>query len=163
MVPPKDSKQAEVDTGNVEIVWIKWTEAHFKKLCKDHCFPAEFEAEFPALGFSATDNPDRNITIYAVWFLNGNLRIPVTTFLISLLGYYGIHISQLHMMRLCQITNFEFCCRALKIAPQTAMFNYFTGSGRRVHGSPLASVKIWLPSAGRFGTAHETGKSDSSI
>jgi hypothetical protein len=145
------------------MVRIKWTEAHFKKLCKDHRFPDEFEAEFPALGFSVTDNPDGKITMYAEWFLKGNLQIPVTTFLISLLGYYGIHISQLHMMGPCRITHFEFCCRALKIAPQPACLICFTGFMRRVPGSPSASVKMWLLSVGRSGAVYGTGKRDSSI
>jgi hypothetical protein len=107
------------------MVRIKWSEAHFKKLYKDHHFPDEFQAEFPAPGFSATENPDGKITMYAKWFLKGNLQIPVTKFLISLLVYYGIHISQLHMMGICRITHFECCCRTLKIAPQPAMFYLF--------------------------------------
>jgi hypothetical protein len=91
---PNASKEAVVDTTNVEAIHIKWNENHFKALCKKLRFPKEYEAQFPPAGFSATDHPDGKITVYADWFEKGNLRIPVTKFLIAILGYYWIHLSQ---------------------------------------------------------------------
>jgi hypothetical protein len=122
---PKASKEVEVDTSNVETIRIKWSESNFKALCVKLRFPKEYEAQFPAPGYSATDNPDDKITVYADWFDRGNLRFPVTKFLVSILRFYGIHLSQLHMMGLCRITHFEYCCWALAIPPRADLFNLF--------------------------------------
>jgi hypothetical protein len=143
MASSKSSKQSDHDNNNVKTSLSNGLKPPLRNFVRIIVFPFEFQAELPPKGYSATDNPDWKITVYADWFLKGNFRISVTTFLISFLNYYGINISQLHVMGMCRITHFELCYRALKIAPHPPYLTCFIGFMKKVLGFALANVKMW--------------------
>ncbi|KAI3704783.1 hypothetical protein L1987_75012 [Smallanthus sonchifolius] len=62
---------------------------------------------------------------YMLTFSEANFRVLVTSFVIDLLQFYKIHLSQVHPLGMCRIRHFEFCCIALKQDPSVATFHHF--------------------------------------
>ncbi|MFS7961416.1 hypothetical protein Hanom_Chr08g00714761 [Helianthus anomalus] len=71
------------------------------------------------------DAPPGYITLYAAFFREGNLRLPMTKFTADVLANYGLHISQINAIGLPRVTHFEFICRANRVEPTFEMFNVF--------------------------------------
>ncbi|MFS7994580.1 hypothetical protein Hanom_Chr12g01107701 [Helianthus anomalus] len=74
---------------------LKWDQGLFKQIVWGFQFPAEWDARYPQQGQTATDAPLGYITLFSDFFLDGNFRLPATTFMASILNYYGFHISQM--------------------------------------------------------------------
>ncbi|KAJ0440824.1 hypothetical protein HanOQP8_Chr16g0600661 [Helianthus annuus] len=90
--------------------------------------------------------------MWADFFGDGNIRLPLTVFVANVLGWYKIHISQLSPFGMIRVRNFEYTFRALGMEPTVVDFRRFyhltvhTGFfffGQR-HGSP----KLMVPPKG---------------
>ncbi|KAJ0669134.1 hypothetical protein HanPI659440_Chr17g0697541 [Helianthus annuus] len=88
-------------------------------------FCSEWGAQFPTPNSTALDAPPGYMTLYVAFFLEGNLRLPMTKFKGEVLTNYGLHISQISALGLPQSTHFEFICRANRIEPTFEKFNVF--------------------------------------
>ena len=85
----------------------------------------EYSVRLPSSSQTALDTPSGYLTLYYEFFYSGNFRIPVTKFFVSLLGAYGVHISQMNALGVMRMRHFEFVCRAHNIEPHASMFNVF--------------------------------------
>src|ERR1044071_2285301 len=65
------------------------------------------------------------ITLYAEFFKFCHFQLPVTQFMVELLSYYKVNISQLHPLGLIKVKHFEFCARGLGMSPQLDVFRVF--------------------------------------
>ncbi|KAF5784954.1 hypothetical protein HanXRQr2_Chr10g0422891 [Helianthus annuus] len=91
---------------------LKWSKGHFKILMTSIHMADEWGATYPQEGDTGADAPAGYITLWAEFFNDGNLRLPVTVFVAEVLEYYHLHISQLSPFGMFRIRNFEYTFRA---------------------------------------------------
>ncbi|KAM0040460.1 hypothetical protein Hdeb2414_s0012g00394131 [Helianthus debilis subsp. tardiflorus] len=79
--------------------------------------PAEFGAIYPQEGDTVGDAPTGYVTLFADFFGICNLRLPLTVFMVELLEYYNIPISQLSPLGMVRACHFEYCFRSQNLEP----------------------------------------------
>ncbi|KAJ0513199.1 hypothetical protein HanHA300_Chr10g0354791 [Helianthus annuus] len=87
--------------------------------------PPEYGAFYPSEGDTGADAPAGYVTMWADFFGDCNLRLPLTVFVVEVLEWYKIHISQLSPLGMIRIRNFESTFRALGIEPSVGDFRRF--------------------------------------
>ncbi|KAI3793809.1 hypothetical protein L1987_36431 [Smallanthus sonchifolius] len=113
------------DNADVALIPINWSVERFERLKASYGIPNDLEPEYPSSGGTAAKPPPGKITLYADFFSEANFRVPITSFVIDLLQFYKIHLSQVHPLGMYRIRHFEFCCIALKQDPSVAIFHHF--------------------------------------
>ncbi|KAJ0753558.1 hypothetical protein HanPI659440_Chr09g0337151 [Helianthus annuus] len=91
---------------------LKWSKGGFKTLMTTIHMASDWDATYPQEGDTGADAPAGYITLWANFFTEGNLRLPVTVFVAEVLEYYHLHISQLSPFGMFRIRNFECTFRA---------------------------------------------------
>ncbi|KAJ0466858.1 hypothetical protein HanIR_Chr14g0676801 [Helianthus annuus] len=104
---------------------LKWTKKTFDRLIRDIQMPPEYGACYPSDGDTGADAPAGYVTMWADFFGDCNLRLPLTVFVVEVLEWYKVHISQLSPFGMIRIRNFEFTFRALGIEPTVGDFRRF--------------------------------------
>ncbi|MFS7999571.1 hypothetical protein Hanom_Chr12g01167891 [Helianthus anomalus] len=99
--------------------------AEEETLLRDIQMPPEYGATYPQEGDTAGDTPAGYATMFADFFRDCNLRLPLTVFVAEFLEYYKLHISQLSPLGMIQVRNFEYTFRALGIEPIVGDFLQF--------------------------------------
>ncbi|GJX63398.1 hypothetical protein Tco_0296298 [Tanacetum coccineum] len=96
-----------------------------KDLVKTYRIPLDLHPHLPDPGFTMDRLPDDAIGIYSkfLWFFG--VRVPFSTFLLSVLKYFKVHISQLVPLGLNKVVSFEVVCRDLNIVPTITLFRVF--------------------------------------
>ncbi|GJV06999.1 hypothetical protein Tco_1344655 [Tanacetum coccineum] len=61
--------------------------------------------------------PTSKIGVYTRFFEFANFRLPLSTFLVDILKYYRIHISQLSVIAAAKVSHFEIPCRVHDCEP----------------------------------------------
>ncbi|KAJ0431668.1 hypothetical protein HanIR_Chr17g0850861 [Helianthus annuus] len=87
--------------------------------------PSEFGFIYPQEGDTGADAPAGYVIMWANFFVDGNLRFPLTVFVAEVLEYYQIHISQLIPFGMIQIRHFEYTFRALGLDITVENFRRF--------------------------------------
>ncbi|MFS8027284.1 hypothetical protein Hanom_Chr16g01496891 [Helianthus anomalus] len=80
-------------------------------------FPPKWDARYPQQGQTVADAPPGSITLFADFFLDGNFQLSATTFMASILNFYGFHISQMSPMGMVRVRHFKFLCRSQGLEP----------------------------------------------
>ncbi|KAJ0603898.1 hypothetical protein HanHA300_Chr02g0043421 [Helianthus annuus] len=93
----------------------KWSKEIFDGLVQNFKFPTSWGVMYPEEGQTAAQAPAGYITLFWDYFTEGNFRLPVTRFVLDILGYYKFHISQLNPMGMVRIRHFKFLCRSIHI------------------------------------------------
>ncbi|KAF5754768.1 hypothetical protein HanXRQr2_Chr17g0794961 [Helianthus annuus] len=104
---------------------LKWTKKSFDRLLLDVQKPPEYGACYPSEGDTGADAPAGYVTMWADFFGDCNLRLPLTVFVVEVLEWYKVHISQLSPFGMIRIRKFEFTFRALGIEPTVGDFRRF--------------------------------------
>ncbi|KAJ0600311.1 hypothetical protein HanIR_Chr03g0115141 [Helianthus annuus] len=86
---------------------------------------SEYGAVYPSECDTGADAPAGYVTMWADFFGDCNLRLPLTVFVVEVLEWYKIHISQLSPLGMIRIRNFESTFRALGIEPSVGDFRRF--------------------------------------
>ncbi|MFS7910565.1 hypothetical protein Hanom_Chr02g00107761 [Helianthus anomalus] len=87
--------------------------------------PPEYGVVYPQEGDTAADAPAGYVTMWADFFGDCNLRLPLTVFVTEILEWYKLHISQLSPFGMIRVRNFEYMFRALGIEPTVGDFRRF--------------------------------------
>ncbi|KAF5813625.1 hypothetical protein HanRHA438_Chr03g0112001 [Helianthus annuus] len=87
--------------------------------------PAEFGEIYPHDVDTVGDAPASYVTMFADFFEIRNLRLPLTIFMVELLEYYNIHISQLSPLGMVHARHFKYCFRSQNIEPLVEDFQRF--------------------------------------
>ncbi|GJS29361.1 hypothetical protein Tco_0489981 [Tanacetum coccineum] len=87
---------------------------------------------------------DTAIGIYSRIFDSLGVRIPFSSFLLAVLKYFKVHISQLVPLGLSKVITFEVLCRSLNIEPTVTLFWVF---------QRLSKQGDWFSFAKREGSA----------
>ncbi|KAJ0506929.1 hypothetical protein HanHA89_Chr12g0487591 [Helianthus annuus] len=134
---------------------LKWTRKSFDRLMLDVQMPREYGAQYPSEGDTGADAPAGYVTMWADFFVDCNLRLPLTVFVVDILEWYKVHISQLSPFGMFRIRNFEYTFRAHGLPVTVENFRRFyqltvnTGffSFTQRHGS----LKLMTPPKGVTG------------
>ncbi|MFS7953023.1 hypothetical protein Hanom_Chr07g00613791 [Helianthus anomalus] len=82
-------------------------------------------ATYPQEGDTTGDAPAGYVTMFADFFGDCNLRLPLANFVAEVLDYYKLHISQLSPLGMIRVRNFEYTFHALGIEPIVGDFQRF--------------------------------------
>ncbi|KAJ0821061.1 hypothetical protein HanPSC8_Chr16g0715551 [Helianthus annuus] len=104
---------------------LKWTRKSFDRLMLEVQMPSEYGARYPSEGDTGADAPAGYVTMWSDFFGDCNLRLPLTVFVVDILEWYKVHISQVSPLGMIRIRNFEFTFRALGIEPTVGDFRRF--------------------------------------
>ncbi|XP_035836722.1 uncharacterized protein LOC110919845 isoform X2 [Helianthus annuus] len=104
---------------------LKWTRKSFDRLMLEVQMPSEYGAQYPSEGDTGADAPAGYVTMWSDFFGDCNLRLPLTVFVMDILEWYKVHISQVSPLGMIRIRNFEFTFRALGIEPTVGDFRRF--------------------------------------
>ncbi|KAJ0480237.1 hypothetical protein HanIR_Chr13g0629271 [Helianthus annuus] len=104
---------------------LKWPRGSFDGLMRNLKLPESWGALYPEEGQTVADAPSGYITLFWDFFCDGNFRLPATTFLLDILTFYNIHLSQLHPIGMVRVRHFEFVCRTMNIEPTVPRFRVF--------------------------------------
>ncbi|KAJ0622006.1 hypothetical protein HanIR_Chr01g0015221 [Helianthus annuus] len=113
--PLAGAEEDEDDDGGAvggSLPVLKWSKGGFKTLMTTIQMADEWKATYPQEGDTGADAPAGYIILWANFFTEGNLRLPVTVFVAEVLEYYHHHISQLTPFGMFRIRNFEYTFRA---------------------------------------------------
>ncbi|KAM0064515.1 hypothetical protein Hdeb2414_s0003g00103831 [Helianthus debilis subsp. tardiflorus] len=110
---------------STELPPLKWSRASFDGLVQNLKFPENWGALYPEEGQTAADAPAGYNTLFSDFFYDGNFRLPVTKFFLEILGFYNLHISQLHPIGMVRVRHFEFVCRTMHVEPTVPRFRGF--------------------------------------
>ncbi|KAJ0499659.1 hypothetical protein HanHA89_Chr13g0536431 [Helianthus annuus] len=112
VVAADEDEDDDVDVPGGGLPVLKWSKGSFKNLMTTVHMAEEWEATYPQEGDTGADAPAGYITLWADFFTEGNLRLPVKVFVAEVLEYYHLHISQLSPFGMFRIRNFEYTFRA---------------------------------------------------
>ncbi|GJR97223.1 nucleoside phosphorylase [Tanacetum coccineum] len=101
------------------------TENHVKNFCKIYAIPSDLHPCAPSANFTMNQLSHEHIGLYAHHFRRGGLRVHFSTFFLSLVEYFCVHISQLTPLGINHSTIFEMYCRALGVVPTVPLFRVF--------------------------------------
>ncbi|GKC29858.1 hypothetical protein Tco_1037152 [Tanacetum coccineum] len=104
------------------------------------------------------ESPDGKIDLYTRFFDFSNFRLPLSTFLVDVLRYFGMNLSQLSVIATAKVFHFEILCRVLRIEPTVGLFRCFyitsknkgwmsfskrTNNSPVCYTKPIDSLKYW--------------------
>ncbi|KAJ0736310.1 hypothetical protein HanPI659440_Chr11g0442021 [Helianthus annuus] len=118
-------EEAEVIPAGKFLPVLKWKEADFQNLMTTVQMSPAFRAIYPQEGDTAGDAPAGYVTMFADWFGICNLRLSLIMFMVELLEYYNIYISQLSPLGMVRARHFEYCFRSENIEPLVENFRRF--------------------------------------
>ncbi|KAF5760589.1 hypothetical protein HanXRQr2_Chr16g0755241 [Helianthus annuus] len=112
---PAVEEEMEVNAPGKFLPVLKWRELEFVNLMTNIQMSMAYglRARYPQEGDTAGDGPAGYISMFADWFEICNLRLPLTVFMVDLLEYYNIHISQqLSPLGMVRARHFDYTFRA---------------------------------------------------
>ncbi|KAM0071734.1 hypothetical protein Hdeb2414_s0001g00028581 [Helianthus debilis subsp. tardiflorus] len=122
---PVAAEEEEEGAAGSGLPALRWTRKSFDHLILDVQMPPEYGARYPSEGDTGADAPAGYVTMWADFFGDCNLRLPLTVFVVDVLEWYKVHISQVSPFGMIRIRNFEFTFRALGIEPTVRDFRRF--------------------------------------
>ncbi|GJU51739.1 hypothetical protein Tco_1221294 [Tanacetum coccineum] len=108
--------------------------------------PLDLRPRLPDSNFRMINLPagDTAIGIYSRIFDSSGVRIPFSSFLLAVLKYFKVHISQLVPLGLRKVITFEVLCQSLNVEPTVNLFWVF---------QTLSKQGDWFSFAKRRGSA----------
>uniref|UniRef100_A0A251U0U7 Putative transposase (Putative), gypsy type n=1 Tax=Helianthus annuus TaxID=4232 RepID=A0A251U0U7_HELAN len=125
VVSADEDEDDDVDVPGGGLPVLKWSKGGFKTLMATVQMAKDWNATYPQVGDTGADAPAGYITLWADFFGDCNLRLPLTVFVVDVLEWYKVHISQMSPFGMIRIRNFEFTFRALGIEPTVGDFRRF--------------------------------------
>ncbi|KAF5815073.1 hypothetical protein HanXRQr2_Chr03g0118761 [Helianthus annuus] len=122
---PVAAEEEEEGVAGGGLPALKWTRKSFDRLMLDVQMPSKYGAVYPSEGDTGADAPAGYVTMWSDFFSDCNLRIPLTAFVVEVLEWYKVHISQMSPFGMIRIRNFKFTFHALGIEPTVGDFRRF--------------------------------------
>ena len=110
VVSADEDEDDDVDVPGGGLPVLKWSKGGFKTLMATVQMAKDWNATYPQVGDTGADAPAGYITLWADFFNDGNLRLPVTVFVAEVLEYYHLHISQLSPFGMFRIRKIHIPC-----------------------------------------------------
>ncbi|GJW86380.1 hypothetical protein Tco_0161720, partial [Tanacetum coccineum] len=134
------------------------TQRALQIFCETYHIPDEVNPQLPNPNQTIHEMPTGKIGVYTRFFEYANFRLPLSTFLVDVLRYYHIHISQLSVIGAAKVSHFEVLCRVHGFEPTVGLFRCFyvnsknkgwmsfskrPGNDAVCYTKPLDSLKNW--------------------
>ncbi|GJQ97463.1 hypothetical protein Tco_0008602 [Tanacetum coccineum] len=97
----------------------------FDVFCEKFHIPEEVHPVLPDRDSTMHERPAGKIGLYTRFFDFANFRLPLSTFLVDILRYFRINISQLSVIGAAKVSHFEILCRVCGITPTVGLFRCF--------------------------------------
>nr|GEW40189.1 transposase (putative), gypsy type [Tanacetum cinerariifolium] len=96
----------------VSITDIKYvlTQKGLDIFCQSFHIPDDVHPQLPSTNQTIHEMPTGKIGVYTRFFEFANFRIPLSTFLVSVLRHYRINLSQLSVIAAAKVSHFEILC-----------------------------------------------------
>ncbi|GJY82332.1 gypsy type transposase [Tanacetum coccineum] len=130
----------------------------FDVFCEKFHIPEEVHPVLPDRDSTMHERPAGKIGLYTRFFDFANFRLPLSTFLVDILRYFRINISQLSVIGAAKVSHFEILCRVCGITPTVGLFRCFYVNSKKngwmsfikrsekspvCYTKPLDSLKNW--------------------
>jgi hypothetical protein len=119
------SSELALGKGNMAKMCSILTQEEVNAFCEEYGIDLGLHPTAPAADAIISDMPVGTIGVYTRWFDFSNIRFPLSRFLLSVLQYYQVHISQVSPVGLVKVSSFEIHCRALNGTPTLPLFRKF--------------------------------------
>ncbi|MFS7997968.1 hypothetical protein Hanom_Chr12g01148181 [Helianthus anomalus] len=139
------SSLSMANKSNMDTSFSVLTREKFEDILETYSIPRSFNPVLPGNNEPIYPFKPCKISLYTRVFVYCNYRIPFTTFLIQVLSFHGVHISQMNPFGLAKVNHFEISCCGLGAIPDLNVFRAFyklTHSGIGI----LLSLKDWKDS-----------------
>ncbi|GJU49833.1 hypothetical protein Tco_1219388 [Tanacetum coccineum] len=101
------------------------TRKAFDAFCTKYHIPEEVHPVLPNQNDTIHERPVGKIGLYTRFFDYANFRLPLFSFLVDVLRYFRINISQLSVIGAAKVSHFEILCRVYGIVPTAGLFRCF--------------------------------------
>ncbi|GKB80840.1 hypothetical protein Tco_0947735, partial [Tanacetum coccineum] len=113
----------------------------FDVFCEKFHIPEEVHPILPDRDSTMHERPAEKIGLYTRFFDFANFRLPLSTFLVDILRYFHINISQLSVIGAAKVSHFEILCRVCGIKSTVGFISVvFMSILRRMGGCPSLNV-----------------------
>ncbi|GKA94237.1 hypothetical protein Tco_0816223 [Tanacetum coccineum] len=144
--------------GSITDIKSALTQRALQIFCETYHIPDEVHPQLPNPNQTIHEMPTGKIGVYTRFFEYANFRLPLSTFLVNVLRYYHIHISQLSVIGAAKVSHFEVLCRVHGFEPTVGLFRCFyvnsknkgwmsfskrPGNDAVCYTKPLDSLKNW--------------------
>ncbi|GJT92815.1 hypothetical protein Tco_1081660 [Tanacetum coccineum] len=130
------------DEGSIYTVTSVLTQRELDHHCSVFNIPANLRPELHDRNAIIKDSLEGKIGMYTCFIEFANFRIPLSKFLLCILEYYQINLSQLSVIGASKVSHFEIMCRALGRVP-------IVGTFRRLYVNSISNG--WLSFSKRGG------------
>ncbi|GJX00006.1 hypothetical protein Tco_0183919 [Tanacetum coccineum] len=93
--------------------------------CQTFHKPDDVHLQLPSPNQIIHEMPTGKIGVYTRFFEYVNFRLPLSTFLVNVLRYYHISLSQLSIIAAAKVSHFEILCRVYGIESTVGLFRCF--------------------------------------
>ncbi|GKB04912.1 hypothetical protein Tco_0833107, partial [Tanacetum coccineum] len=144
--------------GSIDDVKSILTQSALDALCEKFHIPHTVHPELPGRNSRIRNSPTGKISVYTRFFDFANYRILLSQFLIDVLDYFQINLSQLSVIAAAKISHFKILRRVHNFVPTVRNFPRFyinsknkgwmsfskrSDTGPVYHTRPLYSLKHW--------------------
>ncbi|GJY72437.1 hypothetical protein Tco_0476140, partial [Tanacetum coccineum] len=108
--------------GSIDDIKSILTQSALDALCEKFHIPHIVHPELPGRNSRTRNSPACKIGVYTRFFDFANYRIPLSLFLVDVLEYFQINLSQLSVIPAAKISHFEIICRVHNFVPTVGNF-----------------------------------------
>ncbi|GJY41519.1 hypothetical protein Tco_0428789 [Tanacetum coccineum] len=134
------------------------TQKGLDTFCQTFYIPDDVHPQLLNHNQTIHEMPTGKIGVYTNFFEYANFRLLLSTFLVNVLRYYHINLSQLSVIAAAKVSHFEILCRVHGIEPTVGLFRCFYVNSKNkgwmsfskcpdvdavCYTKPLDSLKRW--------------------
>ena len=108
--------------SNLSVSFNTLTQKGLNFFIEEYGIPQSLHPVLPSDDRPVYPFPAGKFSVYTRLFDYCNYRVPFTRFLIRVLMFHDVHISQMNPFGLAKVSNFELSCRSLDRAPNLDVF-----------------------------------------
>nr|GEW40928.1 transposase (putative), gypsy type [Tanacetum cinerariifolium] len=111
--------------GTVDSIKYVLTQSALDALCEKYHIPDVVHLELLGHNDRIRNSPTGKIGVYSRFFDFANYRFPLSQFLVDVLTYFRINLSQLSVIAAAKVSHFEILCRVNGFVPAVGNFRRF--------------------------------------
>nr|GEU55541.1 reverse transcriptase domain-containing protein [Tanacetum cinerariifolium] len=97
--------------GTTDSIKPVLTQSTLDALCERFHIPGVVHPELPSPNDRILNSPTGKIGVYSRFFYFANYRVPLSQFLVDVMDYFQINLSQLSIITAAMVSHFEILCR----------------------------------------------------
>ncbi|GJY65378.1 hypothetical protein Tco_0467616 [Tanacetum coccineum] len=129
----------------MDLYHSRLTQDDLNELIIKYKFPHDLHPWLPSKGFVMSELLDDAIGVYHRIFDFSSVRIPFSSFLLSLIKHYKVYFSQLSSLGLNKVVTFEVLFQSMQIEPTVTLFRVFPTLCKQGHWFSFAKHHALSP------------------